>query len=613
MQNYIGQQIDRYRILAQQGMGGMAVVYKAYDTRLERDVAIKVIRTDAIPQDQHVRLLNRFEREAKSQAQFSHPNIVPVYDYGQVDGSPYLVMEYIAEGTLKDRLQKPIPYRTGLKWILPIVDALSYAHQLGIVHRDVKPSNILFSRDGRPILTDFGIAKVLETTEATLTGTGLGVGTPEYMAPEQWQGEASEACDQYSLGVVFYEILTGQKPYTAETPVAVALKQMNEPLQRPGEIVQGIPETVEKVLYKALSLNPHDRYESMHDFHKALSGLMQDIRDHLPDEEHVQDKVDSEGPTVDILDPKPVIASHPKTASTVSNAKKDAPRKIPLWALWAGLGVLLVCLIVIIVVVAAMGTDFINKSVDTGPTAESVVGEIFIEPTTKNETEDPLLTPTNIQQSEPTKEPKRESTATKEPTTTSSVYYTPTPQLYTPLSACAPSHLHVGDSAFVNYQGGKNRIRSEPDTSENNGVGEIQPGEVVRIVGGPVCNFGWILWEVETSRQETGWTPESDGEEFWLLPLATRDICEGALPTRLVVGKKAKVNEEPPDSNLIRSGPSRFDSVIGKIRPGNWMKVLEGPTCGEKANWWKVECLTTGVIGWTLEGNLEMYYLSPEP
>jgi hypothetical protein len=165
----------------------------------------------------------------------------------------------------------------------------------------------------------------------------------------------------------------------------------------------------------------------------------------------------------------------------------------------------------------------------------------------------------------------------------------------------------------VSYEGGKNRIRSEPDTSKDNGVGIIQPGEVVRIVDGPICNFGWILWKVETSRQERGWTPESDGDEFWLLPLATRDICEGALPTRLVVGGKAKVNEEPPDSNLIRSGPSRFDDVIGKIRPGNWMEVLEGPTCGEKANWWKVECLTTGVIGWTLEGNLEMYYLSPEP
>jgi serine/threonine protein kinase len=546
-------------------------------------------------------------------AKFSHPNIVPVHDFGEVDGSPYLVMEYIPGGTLKDKTGQPVPLETALSWIIPIADALAYAHEFGVIHRDVKPSNILFDQKGRPILTDFGIAKVLETTEATLTGTGLGVGTPEYMAPEQWQGEVSEASDQYSLGVVFYEVLTGLKPYTAETPVAVALKQMSEPLQRPSEIVQGIPETVEKVLYKALSLNPHDRYESMHDFHTALSGLIQDITDHMPDEKRVKGKVDSEGPTVDILDPKPVMESHPKTASTFSSAKKDAPRKIPSRAWWAGLGVLLVCLVGIAVVVSAMGTDFLNRSVDTGPTAESAVGEIFIETTIINETEDHLMTPTNFQQTDSIKEPEEASTATQEPTATSSVYHTPTPQLHTPLSGCAPSHLHVGDSAFVNYQGGKNKIRSEPDATKDNGVGEIQPGEVVRIIDGPVCSFGWILWEVETTRQEKGWTPESDGNEFWLLPLATRSLCEGALPTRLVAGEKAKVNEEPPDSNLIRTGPSRFDKVIGKIRPGNWMMVLEGPTCGEKTNWWKVEDLSTGVIGWTMEGNLEIYYLSPEP
>jgi serine/threonine-protein kinase len=144
-----------------------------------------------------------------------------------------------------------------------VADALSYAHELGVIHRDIKPSNILFDAKDQPILTDFGIAKILETDEATLTGTGLGVGTPEYMAPEQWRGQAFPATDQYALGVVLYELITGQKPYMADTPAAVAIMQATEPLCRPNTLIPGIPDSVEKLLFKALANNPHDRYEDM--------------------------------------------------------------------------------------------------------------------------------------------------------------------------------------------------------------------------------------------------------------------------------------------------------------------------------------------------------------
>ena len=287
MQNYIGKQIDRYRIIERLGMGGMAVVYKAFDTRLERDVALKLIRVDEIPASQHERLMKRFEREAKAMAKFSHPNIVPVYDYGEVDGSPYLVMEYIPGGTLKERITKPIPYQQAVRWLTPVADALRYAHAQKVIHRDVKPSNILFDSEGRPLLTDFGIAKVLETDEATLTGTGLGVGTPEYMAPEQWRGIASEATDQYALGIVLYELLTGRKPYTADTPAAIAVMQATEPLPRPGKLVDGIPEEVEKVLYKTLARDSQDRYESVSALKKALENI-NTRNDKSPGEENIE-------------------------------------------------------------------------------------------------------------------------------------------------------------------------------------------------------------------------------------------------------------------------------------------------------------------------------------
>ena len=276
LQNYVGQQIDRYRITERLGMGGMAVVYKAYDTRLEREVALKLIRTEAIPPEQYERLMKRFEREAKSQARFDHKHIVHIYDYGEVDGSPYLVMAFISGGTLKERLHGPVDWRQAVRWLIPVAEALSYAHQRGIVHRDVKPANILFDEEDQPILTDFGIAKVLETDEATLTGTGLGVGTPEYMAPEQWQGKTSAATDQYALGVVLYELITGRKPYLADTPAAVAIMQATEPLAPPSNLVGGIPESVEKVLYKALARNPEDRYENMGEFALALRSLLAD-------------------------------------------------------------------------------------------------------------------------------------------------------------------------------------------------------------------------------------------------------------------------------------------------------------------------------------------------
>jgi serine/threonine protein kinase len=273
--DYSGQRIDHYQVIEKLGLGGMATVYKAYDTRLERDVAIKLVRKDSIPAEQHERVLKRFEREAKSLAKFLHPNIVPVYDYGEYQGAPYLVMAYLPGGTLKDRIGKPVPLEKAIDWVLPVANALSYAHKEGVVHRDVKPSNILITREGGVMLSDFGIAQILLQETTQLTVTGMGVGTPEYMAPEQWQGRSDEASDQYALGVVLYELLTGVKPYTADTPLAVALKVMSEPLQRPSALVSGISENVEKVLYKALARDPQDRYETMVGFRKALDRLTQ--------------------------------------------------------------------------------------------------------------------------------------------------------------------------------------------------------------------------------------------------------------------------------------------------------------------------------------------------
>jgi serine/threonine protein kinase len=264
MTEIIGRNLGRYHILEQLGEGGMASVYKAMDTVLKREVAVKVI----LPQRQFSEMfIRRFEREAKALAQLSHPNIVKILDYGEENGLPFLVMEYLPGGTLKQKSGHKMPWREAVKLIIPIASALAYAHQQQIVHRDVKPANILLTQAGDPLLSDFGIAKILETEETTdLTGTGVGIGTPDYMAPEQATNESVDhRADIYALGVMLYELITGRKPYQADTPVAVLLKKMNGPLPRPRKFVPDLPDQVENILFRCLQPKPDKRYPTAND------------------------------------------------------------------------------------------------------------------------------------------------------------------------------------------------------------------------------------------------------------------------------------------------------------------------------------------------------------
>lgn len=242
----------------------MAIVYQAYDTRLETHVAVKVIRMENLTAESRGRALKRFEREAKALARLTHPNIVKVMDYGEFEGMPYLVMPYLQGGTLKRRLGRKIPWQEAIQILLPIARALEYAHQENVIHRDVKPSNILLTESDQPMLSDFGVAKILSVQgTADLTAAGMGIGTPEYMAPEQWDGQAGPQVDVYALGAVFYEMVTGRKPYTAETPAAILFKLANDPLPRPGDFVSNLPDAVESILFKALAKQAENRYPSM--------------------------------------------------------------------------------------------------------------------------------------------------------------------------------------------------------------------------------------------------------------------------------------------------------------------------------------------------------------
>ena len=276
MEDLTGKIVDKYQIIKQIGAGGMAVVYLAKDN-LNRYVAIKMIQSDAFSRNDYDRLYKRFMIEAQTVANLRHPNIVEVLAYGEYKGSPYLVMDYISGGTLKQMIGAPVPYSQAASNLAPIADALAYAHQKNVLHRDVKPANILLTKDDKPVLTDFGIAKILEKDykEGTLTEANMGVGTPEYMAPEQCRGDRTidGRADVYSMGIILYEMCIGSKPFTGRTPTEIMMKQITGELPKNWDKNAGLPKNAAKVIKKALEKEPDQRYATMAEFAEKLREL----------------------------------------------------------------------------------------------------------------------------------------------------------------------------------------------------------------------------------------------------------------------------------------------------------------------------------------------------
>jgi serine/threonine-protein kinase len=250
---------DRYDVVRPLGSGGMGEVYLARDRLLGRDVALKVLRRQYAGDDEFA---ERFKREAMSAASLSHPNIVQVYDRGKTEeGASYIAMEYVPGGTLKERIfrEGPLEAADAAGLGVQVAEALGAAHDRGMVHRDIKPQNVLLTARGGAKVADFGIARA--GSSATISRTGSVMGTAGYMSPEQALGEpATPKSDLYSLGVVLYEALTGELPYTADNPIAVSMKHVNEPLRPPVELNPRIPRGMNAIVTKLLAKDPEDRY-----------------------------------------------------------------------------------------------------------------------------------------------------------------------------------------------------------------------------------------------------------------------------------------------------------------------------------------------------------------
>src|SRR5579863_6917158 len=264
----VGRSLGQFRIVERIGAGGMATVFKAYQPNLDRYVAVKVLPA------YHARdpiFLKRFQQEARAVAKLQHANIVPIHEFGDENGITYIVMEYVEGGTLKDRLKRPISTGEAVEFVIQAAEGLGCAHGHGIVHRDVKPANMLLRKDGNLLLSDFGIAKILEGT-SNLTRAGTGIGTPQYMSPEQGTGQAVDRrSDIYSLGIVLFHALAGKVPFSAESPLSITVKHMNEPLPVEELRMRGVPQPIQQVVIKMTAKAASDRYQTTDELIEALT------------------------------------------------------------------------------------------------------------------------------------------------------------------------------------------------------------------------------------------------------------------------------------------------------------------------------------------------------
>lgn len=278
-----GQTLGKYRVLEALGRGGMAQVYRGYHPQLDRQVAIKVLRADLVEQEE---FLERFRREAHAVSGLRHANIVQVFDFDIDDDFYYMVMELLEGDTLRARLNsyrvknERMPLKEVIRTISDMLSGLEYAHSEGVIHRDIKPSNVMLTKKNQAVLTDFGIAQIMGTTQVTASGAMMG--TLNYMAPEQGlDGHCDVRSDIYSLGIVLYEMLTGYTPFDADTPLAILMKHLNDPLPLPSQLDPKIPPAFEHIVLKALAKDPEDRYQNATEMLAAIKKISRKASDEV--------------------------------------------------------------------------------------------------------------------------------------------------------------------------------------------------------------------------------------------------------------------------------------------------------------------------------------------
>ena len=381
MEDLTGKQLGQYQVIEPLGEGGMAAVYKAFQPGMERYVALKILPRVFADDPTFV---GRFKQEAQVIAKLTHINILPIFDFGTADGYTYIVMPYIKTGDLSDVMRgDPLPLPFVRKIISQIGDALQYAHSHGLVHRDIKPSNILIDERENCLLSDFGIAKIVGSS-MQFTQTGAIIGTPAYMSPEQINGEELDGRnDIYSLGIVLYEMVTGRPPFKAETPPAILVKHLHDPMPPPRKYAPDISEELEAVILKSLARDREDRYTNVSEMVQALKRAIPEdlvLKSEVFEEklEVAPTLVEEEAPGLEVTAEELPVLEETKTTPEVMHPELEPAekpkRKVSKWVWWLG-GLVVVAGIVLGVM---FGSDLLMMGEPDEPTERAPIAQPIV-------------------------------------------------------------------------------------------------------------------------------------------------------------------------------------------------------------------------------------------
>ncbi len=643
-----GRSFGQYQIRALIGQGGMGTVYRGYQTALKREVAVKILPPQLAGQGDY---LARFTREAETIARLEHSHIVPVYDYGIHESICYVVMRLLTGGSLEDRLSRcggDITRLPSLHEIARLLDqlagAMDYAHQRGVIHRDIKPNNIMFDDQGNAFLVDFGIAKVVYAS-TVLTGTGNTMGTPPYMSPEQWRAETlTPASDQYALGILVYALLTGKPPFDAPTPYGFMLKHLNDRPTPPTELRADLPPALVSAVERALAKNAADRFPTVTAFAQSFALAVPNIPAEATDffTIPVTSLVSETPPSAPASTPPSAPPDSPP--STAWNGPIDTTRPSPWTRLvqqrerpvgMKTLGAVIGVLIVGMLALAFSGLLSGKNNASPGSGAPEVGTPLVVSPTVSPDTRAIIIT-TPIQtaialQPSPTATESPVPSATETPTSSPSA--TNTLDLPATADALLAQRLtetatqwtatptpNIEATVFAAMTGTALAWTDTP-TPTATATSTLTPTPTPTVTASatpspaPSATPSATPTALPTS---TPWPTPTPFPSSTPRPTATTAPggipaeCSSFLTPRLTVGQQGCVSDSEP--NNLRPFPESAD-VTGQIPPGGVFTVLEGPECtrGTVTVWYYVNY--QGALGWTAEGSKRVmtYWLSPLP
>ncbi len=650
-----GQVLGPYRLEELIGRGGMATVYRAHQTSMQRDVAIKVMAPHLAGSPEFVA---RFEREARVIARLQHPHILPVIDFGQADGYIYLVMRLVQGGVLGDKLRQPLSLSQVARFLEQIASALEYAHKQGVVHRDLKPTNVLLDKEDNVYLTDFGIAKMIAgtTTGMSLTATGNVMGTPAYMAPEQWRSEPVDArTDIYALGIMLYEMLLGALPFQSDTPFGLMYKHFDQPPPPPRVLHPDLPLAVEQVVLRALAKQPDARYSSAQqmaaDFAEALRPLsaeklaaplprvtQDEIARATPPAGSTRPTVAPEAPTVppptvaedvplpaDVVPPEaatgyqphmPPVPTSPQAAQSSARGGRAAIYGFftvlliavlggGAWWWWNGRGS------------STPTPAMMHASALMPTTAPAIV--ILSSPSATNTThraETPRPSPSAT--------PDWDATAAAHTASawdqTAAWTDTPTPDLGATADAILVGRLtetaaaHT-DTPTPDMRATVSAALTGTAAAWTDTPTPDMPATVVAALTGTASR--WTNTPTSTRAPTLPPPPSATRTPrptHTPRPTATATLSEcGALPTRMRVGDGGRTTLDSPLPTALRAAPLLDGRILHTFPPGQTFVVVEGPECADGVRWWFVEGIDADGVwdGWIGEGQDDTYWIEP--